>query len=79
MFVYSQDDESFSKCLSESSGTFTEISWSQYKGRHESKKKLIPAWCLVWNSESDLAHISTTGSQSGKKQGFFDGAEFSMK
>ena len=26
MFVYSQDDESFSKCLSESSGTFTEIS-----------------------------------------------------
>ena len=37
MFVYSQDDKSFYKCLNEYDGTFTEIFMITIKGWHELK------------------------------------------
>ena len=37
MFVYSQDDKSFYKCLTESCGIYTEIVMMTIQGWHESK------------------------------------------
>ena len=37
MFVYSQDDKSFYKCLIESCGIYTEIVMMTIQGWHESK------------------------------------------
>ena len=60
MFVYSQDDKRFYKCLNEYGGTFTKIFMITIQGWHE--KQLIPPVYFALNSESDFAQISTTGS-----------------
>ena len=39
MFVYSQDDRSFYKCLNEYGGTFMEIFMIMIQGWHELKNK----------------------------------------
>ena len=65
MFVYSQDDNNFHKCLTEFSGAFTEIFMITIRGLAWTEKQLIPPGCFVLNSESDFAHISTTGSRAG--------------
>ena len=61
MFVYSQDDKSFYKCLNEYGGTFTKI--YDYGTRLAwIENQLIPPGYFVLNSESDFAQISTTES-----------------
>ena len=52
MFVYSQDDTSFYKCLAESSGPSSEVFMITIQG---------PEY-FVLNSESDFANIYVSGS-----------------
>ena len=61
MFVYSQDDKSFYKCLNEYGGTFTNI-YDHDTRLAWIEKQLIPPGYFVLNSETNFAHISTTGS-----------------
>ena len=74
MFVYSQDDKSFHKCLNEYGGIFTKI-YDHNTKLTWTEKQLIPQAYFVLNSESDFTHISSTGSLTdsslgGRNEGF---------
>ena len=62
MLVYSQDDKSFWKYLTKSSGTFIKIYMITIQGSTWIEESLIPPAYFVLNSESSFANISTTGS-----------------
>ena len=84
MFVYSQDDESFYKCLTESSGTFTEIFMMMIRqGSYELKNSSYLQDILYrillrpyfYHRVTDLWKYEL----GWWKQGFLDRAEFSVK
>ena len=58
MFLYSQYDKSFYKCLNEYGGTFTKISWSWCKVSMNRKTVNTPrTFCIYWVQRVTLPTI----------------------